>query len=247
MSWELARRRYGKDNYTYLLVEEGEAALVDPGDASVARALAEELGVQPRWILHTHGHADHVGGTAELRAAWGATVLGHPGDAQRFAPDAPLVEGERRLGPLTLRVHEAPGHTAGSLLLEWRGHLLTGDTLFWAGCGNCRGGGDPRQLARTFLGPIARLDGRLLVQPGHDYAEANLPFALDVEPGLAAAEVRLSAVRAAHAAGEEPAPTTLAEERSFNPFLRVADPAAFVALRSRRDGWTPQTGRKPDR
>jgi hydroxyacylglutathione hydrolase len=242
MSWELARHRYGKDNYTYLLLERGEAALVDPGDAAVARALADEHGVRPGWILHTHGHADHTGGTAELRAAWGATVLGHPGDAHRFAPDGPLLEGRQALGAISVTVHEAPGHTPGSLLIEWRGNLLTGDTLFWAGCGNCKGGGDPRQLARSFLGPVARLDGGLLVQPGHDYAELNLPFALALEPGLAAATARLAEVQAARAAGQEPPASSLAQERSYNPFLRVADVEAFVALRAQRDGWTPHAG-----
>ncbi len=254
------RRRYGQDNYTYLLAEGSDAALVDPGDAGAALALAADHGVRPRWILHTHGHADHSGGSAEVAAALGAEVLGHSGDAGWYRPDVDLAgRATIALGALSIAVHAAPGHTPGSVLLEWRGHLLTGDTLFWAGCGNCRHGGDPAALGETFHSVIARLDGALLVHPGHDYAARNLPFALELEPENAAARARAEAVEAARAAGREPDPTTLAEERALNPFLRLdaprvaavarrwlaiegvrgpasADPVArFVALRAFRD------------
>jgi hydroxyacylglutathione hydrolase len=247
------RRRYRQDNYVYLLAEGPDAALVDPGDPAVARALAEARGVRPRWILHTHGHADHSGGSAALRAALGAEVIGHGADARWFPPDVDLAgRAEVALGALRLRVHAVPGHTPGSVLLEWRGRLLTGDTLFWLGCGNCRHGGDPARLAESFLGPIARLDGALEVHPGHDYAERNLPFALLLEPENPATLRRREALDAAAAAGEEPPPTTLSEERAMNPFLRLDAPGVaraiareapgagtpaerFVALRSLRD------------
>jgi hydroxyacylglutathione hydrolase len=204
----------------------------------VALALAAEHGAAPAWILHTHGHADHSGGSREVASRLGSRVLGHAADAAWFAPDEDLA-GRRdlELGALRLRVHHVPGHTPGSVLLEWGGHLLTGDTLFWGGCGNCRHGGDVAALARSFLGVLAGLDGRLLVEPGHDYAEANLPFVLALEPGNGAAAARLAAVRADRSAGREPPASTLAEERAANPFLRAADERAFLALRAQRDAW----------
>ncbi len=251
------RRRYGKDNYAYLVAEGADAVLVDPGDPVVALGMAAAHGLHPKWILHTHGHADHTGGSAVLRARVGARVLGHGADAASFAPDDDIA-GRRTLalGALRVRVHPAPGHTPGSVLFEVGGHLFTGDTLFWGGCGNCRSGGDPARLAETFLGVVAQLDGALRVEPGHDYAEANLPFALDLEPGNAAAVARLAGVRAAKADEREPDPPTLAEERAVNPFLRLDEPGVrdaiarrggvaadatpaerFVALRRLRDAW----------
>jgi hydroxyacylglutathione hydrolase len=228
------RRRYHQDNYTYLLAEGDDAALVDPGDARVALALAAEHGLRPRWILHTHGHPDHSGGTAEAARALGAAVLGHGGDAGWYRPDVDLASHEAvALGALSIGVHAAPGHTPGSVLLEWRGRLLTGDTLFWAGCGNARNGGDPARLAASFLSVVARLDGALVVHPGHDYAARNLPFALALEPDNAAALGRARAVEAARAAGREPEPTTLAEERALNPFLRLDAPGVVAALAER--------------
>ena len=251
----LDRRRYGKDNYAYLLAEGQDAALVDPGDPVVAMGMAAAHGLRPRWILHTHGHPDHTGGSATLRARLGARVLGHGADARWFGPDEDLAgRGELALGALRLRVHAAPGHTPGAVLFEAGDALLTGDTLFWGGAGNCRSGGDPAVLARTFLTVLAALPGELRVHPGHDYAEQNFAFVLGLEPGNEAARRRLEAARAARARGEEPAPPTLEEERAANPFLRAAAPgtrdavarrtalpadaspeAVFVALRALRD------------
>ncbi len=246
------RRRYFSDNYLYLLSGGDDAALIDPGDPDAALAAAEELGVRPRWILHTHGHADHTGGSARVREELHAEVLGHSADARLFAPDVDLKgKGEIELGALRLRVHPAPGHTPGSVLLEWQGRLFTGDTLFGMGCGNCRHGGDPARLAESFLGVIAGLSGALEVHPGHDYGERNLPFALALEPDGAAA-ARGRALAAARAAGREPEAVTLDQERAANPFLRLAAPGVagaiareapgartdverFVALRAMRD------------
>ena len=230
------RRRFGKDNSLYLLAEGGDAALVDPADPEAALDAARRRGVHPRWIVHTHGHADHSGGSARLREELGAEVIGHGADSAWFHPDRDLAGEEvLHLGALRIRVHAAPGHTPGSVLLEWQGRLLTGDTLFWSGCGNCRHGGDAPRLAATFRTVFPGLDPRLEVHPGHDYAEANLAFVLALEPGNQAAAGRLSAVRAARAAGVEPEATEVGEEFLVNPFLRAGGDGPFVELRGRRD------------
>lgn len=228
------RRRYGKDNYVYLLAEGSDSALVDPADPVVALGLAAAHGARPRFILHTHGHADHTGGSEVLRKRLGARVLGHAADAAWFAPDEDLAgRAEVQLGAIRLRVHGAPGHTPGSVLLEWQGRLLTGDTLFWGGCGNCRGGGDPVVLARSFLEVLPRLSGGLEVHPGHDYALANLAFVVGLEPGNDAARARLEEVRVVREAGGEPGAPTLERERTVNPFLRTRDPAVHAAVARR--------------
>jgi hydroxyacylglutathione hydrolase len=71
------------------------------------------------------------------------------------------------------------------------------------------------------------------VYPGHDYAESNFPFVLDLEPGNDAARSRLEAARAARKAGEEPGAPTLAQERRANPFLRAGDPGVRAAVEGR--------------
>jgi hydroxyacylglutathione hydrolase len=217
---------------------------VDPGDPAVALALVAAHGVHPRWILHTHGHADHTGGSAVLRARLGARVLGHGADAGGFAPDEDVAGArELALGALRVGVVPAPGHTPGSVLYLFDGRVLTGDTLFWGGAGNCRHGGDPARLAETLLGPIAALDGALELHPGHDYAAANLPFALDLEPSNADARARLEAAHAAAAAGEEPAAPALDAERRVNPVLRMDVPAVRDAVRARTGEGGPPAAR----
>lgn len=224
-----ARRRYRADNYMYLLSEGEDAALVDPGDPAIALALSAEMGVRPRFILHTHGHADHTGGSARLRQALQAQVWGHFADASLFAPDEDLAgKKELSLGALRLRVFAAPGHTPGSVLLEWEGRLFTGDTLFGMGSGNCRYG-DPAALGRTFLEVISPLPGGWEVHPGHDYAARNLPFALSLEPAGAAVS-RGEALAAAQARGSEPEVVTLEGERATNPFLRLRAPGVLAAI-----------------
>ena len=247
------RRRYRVDNYVYLLAAGADAALVDPGDPQVALALAAAHGTRPRFILHTHGHPDHSGGTAEVAARLGATVYGSGADASWYAPDVDLDErDDLELGALRMRVHHVPGHTPGSVAYEWAGRLLTGDTLFWGGAGNCKHGGDPARLAESFLSVLGGLDGGLEVHPGHDYAENNLPFALELDPSNEAARAQLASARAAHARGHEPQATRLVDERGANPFLRAAalipelrrrghscDDArqAFLVIRRLKDGW----------
>ncbi len=231
------RRRYGNDNYAYLVAAGADAALVDPGDPVVAMGMAAAHGVRPRWILHTHGHRDHTGGSAMLRRRLGAQVIAHGADAAWFAPDVDLAGREEiALGALRLRVHEAPGHTPGSVLFEWEGRLLTGDTLFWGGSGNCRKGGDPDRLAESFLRLFPALSGALEVHPGHDYAVANLAFVLALEPGNDSARERVDAVRSSRTSKAEPPAPTLDDERCVNPFLRTGDAAVRAAVAARSPG-----------
>jgi hydroxyacylglutathione hydrolase len=230
----------------------GRALAIDPLDVDAALERARARGFTIEGILLTHEHWDHAQGRAAMRKATGAPVLAHQ--------DSPLDGVDRRLrdGELlavgeevALRVLDTPGHTRAHVCLLGHGHLFSGDTVFVAGCGNCRNGGDPALLFRTFQTRIAPLDPATRLVPGHDYAVNNLRFALDREPGNAAARAALSEAEACTARGEVFA-TDLAQERRINPFLRLRDPAlrdrlglsadaadadVFLALRSLRNDW----------
>jgi hydroxyacylglutathione hydrolase len=65
---------------------------------------------------------------------------------------------------------------------------------------------------------------------GHEYTEENLRFALAIESDNAAVKARLDAVRALRARNEPSTPSTIAEEKRTNPFLRTTDPALKAAL-----------------
>lgn len=84
----------------HLVVEDDAAAIVDPcTNASVPAVLAalEAKGVaraQVQWVLLTHIHLDHAGGTGELlRHLSNARVAVHPRGARHMADPARLVAG----------------------------------------------------------------------------------------------------------------------------------------------------------
>jgi hydroxyacylglutathione hydrolase len=63
----------------------------------------------------------------------------------------------------------------------------------------------------------------------HEYTEANLRFALAVEPDNAALHERVARVAALRARGLSSVPSTLGEEKATNPFLRCSEPAVIAA------------------
>jgi glyoxylase-like metal-dependent hydrolase (beta-lactamase superfamily II)/rhodanese-related sulfurtransferase len=120
---------------SYLIGDGGEAAVVDPRrDVEEYLAEARAQGLTIKWVLETHLHADFVSGHRELAERTGATIAF--GEKARAAfPHRAVVDGEEiRLGAVTLRFLETPGHTPESvsiLALDPEPRLVfTGDTLF---------------------------------------------------------------------------------------------------------------------
>jgi hydroxyacylglutathione hydrolase len=104
--------------------------------------------------------------------------------------------------------------------------LVSGDTLFNAGAGNCHNGGHPEVLFQTFRDCLWPLPDETELLPGHDYLKNNLAFSLSREPSNAAAKARLASLRP-----DELPRLTLGEERLFNPFFRLEEPELVDALR----------------
>ena len=165
-------------NNCYLLrcTETGDTLLVDAaGDAPRLLELVGDGRLVA--VAQTHGHWDHVQALAEVKAATGAPVLAHEGDAgdlpvpaDRLLADGDVVEvGHARLSVLHLL-----GHTPGSIALVYEGdpegaHVFSGDSLFPGGVGNTEK--DPARFAsliddveRKLFGP---LPDSTWVYPGH--------------------------------------------------------------------------------
>lgn len=167
----------------YLLCDETEklCAVVDPGgDAARVAAAVVDTGCAPCAILLTHGHYDHTGGVAELRAKWPdvPVYLNHrdqyEGDAylQQLFPPVPGAkdydEGDTvQVGTLTLTVLATPGHSEGSVTLRCRDVLLCGDTLFAGSCGRTDFPGGSVKKIMASLKRLGSLEGDLQVYPGH--------------------------------------------------------------------------------
>lgn len=187
-----------------------EAVLVDPGEEP-ARALAAlrhgDWRLRAIWL--THGHADHVLGVGQVKAATGAPILLHPDDrflydaAPEFAadpatppampaPDVLLADGARlSVGGSAFVVRHLPGHSPGHVVYLGEGRAIVGDVLFQGSIGHDRGpGGDHDQLLE-----------------GIEEVLLPLPDATEVLPGHGR-------------------PTTIGRERRSNPFLADLHPRA---------------------
>src|SRR3989454_1947431 len=124
---------------SYLIGDGGEAAVVDPSrDVEMYLREAEEHGLEIRWVLETHLHADFVSGHRDLAARTDATI-GIGAKAEAAFPHRALHEGDTiRVGGVVIKAMETPGHTPESLsflVYERQGDdppwaVLTGDTLF---------------------------------------------------------------------------------------------------------------------
>ena len=174
--------------------ETGNCAFIDPGCTSAAetKALHETVsrkGLKPVCIMLTHGHFDHILGTAELADHFGGLpVYMHPADkftlekneyfSRCFGVPMPatfettdICEGSViEVGSLRFEVIETPGHTVGGVCYLERTEkvLFSGDTLFAGAIGRTdHPGGDYDRLMESIFTKLLHLEGDTRVIPGH--------------------------------------------------------------------------------
>ncbi|MEW6300196.1 MAG: hydroxyacylglutathione hydrolase [Thermodesulfobacteriota bacterium] len=225
-----------KDNYAYLVIDDAtkDAAVVDPSEAKPVAAAVKREGVNFTAIINTHHHWDHVGGNEELvREFPHLKVYGHKRDRDRTPCITNLVdEGDTvRIGTLEGRFLFIPCHTSGHVAVYFPAEkaVFTGDTLFVAGCG------------RLFEGTAADMYNNMVklmalpddtrVYCGHEYTEKNLQFALTLEPSNAKVKEKLRWARAMREQQRPTVPSTVAEEKAINPFVRVNSTELQATLR----------------
>jgi hydroxyacylglutathione hydrolase len=224
------------DNYAYLLIDRasGDAAVVDCAEAGPVLDAARRHSARLVAVLATHHHFDHVGGHHDLlEANPGLGVFGSADDAPRIPGITDRVRDGETIAPagLSARVILIPAHTSGHVAYHFPSEraVFTGDTLFVAGCGRLFEG-DAAQMMRS-LGKLASLSDDTAVYCGHEYTEKNLRFAATLEPGNARLREKLARVQEARRAGKPTVPSTIADEKATNPFLRTASPELAASVR----------------
>ena len=229
------------DNYIWLISDKHCAVVVDPGDAAPVIRYLTEHHLTLTTILITHHHADHIGGVVNL-LAW----------CESLGQEKPVVYGpaHENIAVVTERLIESdivsiarpaceftvldvPGHTAGHIAFYLnagqQSHVFCGDTLFATGCGRLFEG-TPAQMVDS-LNKLKNLPDQTLVHCAHEYTLSNIKFALAVEPQnqeLLAWQQKAQSLRQQ---GVPTVPTTIAHEKSVNPFLRCEESSVIESVK----------------
>lgn len=168
---------YQTNTYTLYDNESERCLVIDPGyEAQTILAQTQSIGRKVEAILLTHGHFDHVGAVKAIAAETGCRVFIDPAEdsmPHMFTAGALYYtdtyhEGDTlTLAGLTFTVLSTPGHTPGSVCLDFGGDLFTGDTLFAGSCGRTDlPGGNGHQMRQSLL-RLSAIDKPCTIHPGH--------------------------------------------------------------------------------
>ncbi|WP_394494820.1 hydroxyacylglutathione hydrolase [Shewanella sp. ENK2] len=212
------------DNYIWLIHQQGtnKAYVVDPGCSQSVLDHINDTDLELVGILITHHHADHTGGIADLQQAYNQQLSVYGPQKENISGVTHPIECEQALTlPFInspVQVLMVPGHTLGHIAYCIDNALFCGDTLFSGGCGRLFEG-TPEQMAAS-LAKLTKLNGNTKVYCAHEYTQANITFAVAVEPNNTALLQYEQKVAAARQHNNSTIPSTIATELAINPFLR---------------------------
>ena len=160
---------FGTNAYIVVCQKTRDSVLIDtPADAST---IMDRLkGTNPKYILLTHNHMDHLGAFSELRSRLKVPIAAYASDAKNLPspPEMVLSDGDTiSFGNIKLEVLHTPGHTPGSLCFKIRRYLISGDTIFPGGPGKTRSSADFRQIVKSITEKIFILPDDTEIYPGH--------------------------------------------------------------------------------
>lgn len=225
------------DNYIWMIEDTDSVVIVDPGEAAEVLAYLEAKKPSQIAILLTHKHDDHIGGVAEIVAAYPEINIYGPSEVPGFTEVVILEDGSQVdiLGHTVTALLSA-GHTEGHLAyIVDNQFLFSGDAMFSAGCGRVFTG--DYQAEFDALETFSRLDDDIAVFAGHEYTLTNLKFAHSIFPDNEVIAEALTQAEILNDANHPTYPSTIGREKIINIFMQAKDVMAFKALRDQRDNF----------
>lgn len=219
-----------QDNYIWILNDnDGRCLIVDPGEAApVLKAIAEN-NWQPKAILLTHHHHDHVSGVNTLREHFPELRVYGPEETRDKGITHCVKDSENisELG-LTFSIISTPGHTSGHICFFSFPYLFCGDTMFSGGCGRLFEG-SARQMYQSFQ-KINALPEDTLICCAHEYTLENMRFSESILPQDQYISDYYCKVKELRAKNQNTLPVTLKNERQINIFLRTEDDDLIIKI-----------------
>ncbi|RMH55966.1 MAG: hydroxyacylglutathione hydrolase [Candidatus Hydrogenedentota bacterium] len=224
------------DNYCYAVHarDRSAVALVDPGETQSVMRFLSARRIIPTEIWLTHKHSDHIAGAVPLAQRYGIPVR-----APSEVPDLEVRcfqtgEGDRfPFGPTTVEVREVVGHTRGHVVYFVEDIIFSGDALFLGGCGRLFEG-TAAEMYESLERVFGTVPDNVRLYCGHEYAEKNLRFALEIEPDNPRVRAQYNYIKGLRAEGRPSVPGEMGRERQTNPFLRTRDRKLIESLKVRK-------------
>jgi glyoxylase-like metal-dependent hydrolase (beta-lactamase superfamily II) len=166
---KLELKPFGTNAYILVCKDTSESLIVDvPGETN--KILSHLEGTDPKYIVVTHSHIDHIAALQELINNLSVPVAIHSLDANslRVSPDIKLSDGDYLpLGRSKIKVFHTPGHTQGSICLLINKFLISGDTIFPGGPGKTGTPVEFMQIVNTIRNKVFVLPDDVVIFPGH--------------------------------------------------------------------------------
>ena len=221
MHFEISPIKAFTDNYIWSITNNKHVLVVDPGDAKPVLAYLEEHALSLEVILITHHHYDHIGGLTQLLERYPLAKVYGPHNPNIKDITHRLSEGDTvdiAEFDLSFTILNTPGHTLDHIVFVNSDFIFCGDTLFSGGCGRMFEG--TPEVFHASLQKLATLPANTKVYCTHEYTQANLQFALSVEPHNMALVDYNTWVVNRRDYDQITLPSTIERERAINPFLR---------------------------
>ena len=159
-------------NFSYIIYDEHDkvGVVIDPSwDLEKIFDFLEKNKISAKYIINTHTHFDHVLGNDQVAEITRAPIIQHEKSTNK--KDRSVSEGEIiNIGKMELQVLHTPGHSEDSIcLIVNKEFILTGDTLFVGNIGRVDLPGSSPDNMFDSLSRVSKLEGSLVVYPGHNY------------------------------------------------------------------------------